>query len=112
MVNELMEQGFKHRTAASTAMNDVSSRSHTVFTIQVHQQHFIASKKGQDAETWGTVSRRQLESRHSLLPLITPRHSLQRTQIYLSAQREQLKSLANKLKRQRMSHNNVQLPEH
>jgi kinesin family protein 13 len=48
MVNELMEQGFKNRTTASTAMNDASSRSHAVFTIKVHQQRFIASKKGAD----------------------------------------------------------------
>lgn len=37
--------GFKNRTTAATAMNDTSSRSHAVFTMQVKQETLAADKK-------------------------------------------------------------------
>jgi hypothetical protein len=37
-VDDLMDQGFSARTVGSTAMNAESSRSHSVFTIKVHQK--------------------------------------------------------------------------
>ena len=37
-VEKLMAQGQQHRSVASTQMNAVSSRSHSVFTIKLHQQ--------------------------------------------------------------------------
>lgn len=36
-VEELMEAGNINRTTASTGMNDVSSRSHAIFTINFTQ---------------------------------------------------------------------------
>lgn len=36
-VEELMEAGNINRTTASTSMNDVSSRSHAIFTINFTQ---------------------------------------------------------------------------
>ncbi|XP_028297906.1 kinesin-like protein KIF16B isoform X2 [Gouania willdenowi] len=41
-VEELMEAGNIHRTTASTGMNDVSSRSHAIFTIKFTQAKFDA----------------------------------------------------------------------
>ncbi|XP_062243343.1 kinesin-like protein KIF16B isoform X1 [Platichthys flesus] len=41
-VEELMEAGNIHRTTASTGMNDVSSRSHAIFTINFTQAKFDA----------------------------------------------------------------------
>ena len=41
-VEELMTAGNSNRTTASTAMNDVSSRSHAIFTLyftQVNSTH-------------------------------------------------------------------------
>ncbi|XP_065310731.2 kinesin-like protein KIF16B isoform X1 [Dermacentor albipictus] len=40
-VEELMARGNAHRTTASTAMNDVSSRSHAIFTLNFTQAKFI-----------------------------------------------------------------------
>uniref|UniRef100_A0A131YJ83 Kinesin family member 16B n=1 Tax=Rhipicephalus appendiculatus TaxID=34631 RepID=A0A131YJ83_RHIAP len=40
-VEELMARGNSHRTTASTAMNDVSSRSHAIFTLNFTQAKFI-----------------------------------------------------------------------
>lgn len=34
-INSLMEQGQKMRTVGATAMNETSSRSHSIFTIVV-----------------------------------------------------------------------------
>ena len=34
----LMKQGNKMRTAAATEMNAQSSRSHSIFTIKIHQK--------------------------------------------------------------------------
>lgn len=34
-INRLMEQGQKMRTVGATAMNQTSSRSHSIFTIVV-----------------------------------------------------------------------------
>lgn len=43
-VERLMKMGDVHRTTASTKMNDTSSRSHAVFTIQLKQiQHSLLS---------------------------------------------------------------------
>jgi hypothetical protein len=47
-INNLMEEGFKNRTTAATAMNDTSSRSHAVFTMQVVQEILAASKTSDD----------------------------------------------------------------
>eukprot|EP01147_Barroeca_monosierra_P002043 gene2043-5113_t len=46
---QLMEEGNKSRTVASTKMNSVSSRSHAVFTIFLTQQQFdpLTKHKGQ-----------------------------------------------------------------
>ena len=38
-------EGFKNRTTAATAMNNTSSRSHAVFTMQVKQETLAADKK-------------------------------------------------------------------
>ncbi|KAK8758441.1 hypothetical protein V5799_003929 [Amblyomma americanum] len=40
-VEELMARGNSHRTTACTAMNDVSSRSHAIFTLNFTQAKFI-----------------------------------------------------------------------
>jgi kinesin family protein 1/kinesin family protein 3/17 len=37
-LNQLIEQGFEHRSTAATKMNDVSSRSHCIFVIKLHQK--------------------------------------------------------------------------
>ncbi|CAM9798826.1 unnamed protein product [Ectocarpus sp. 4 AP-2014] len=37
-MQRLIDQGMASRTVGSTAMNDTSSRSHSVFTIKVHQK--------------------------------------------------------------------------
>ena len=42
-IAELMEQGNVNRTTAATNMNDVSSRSHAIFTIVFTQVSFIQS---------------------------------------------------------------------
>lgn len=39
-VQELMTRGNSHRTTAATAMNDVSSRSHAIFTLTFSQANF------------------------------------------------------------------------
>lgn len=36
---ELLQRGLKYRQVASTKMNDFSSRSHTVFTINLYKEH-------------------------------------------------------------------------
>ncbi|KAM7299453.1 kinesin-like protein KIF16B [Ixodes scapularis] len=40
-VQELMARGNAHRTTASTAMNDTSSRSHAIFTLNFTQAKFV-----------------------------------------------------------------------
>lgn len=40
-VQELMARGNSHRTTASTAMNDTSSRSHAIFTLNFTQAKFV-----------------------------------------------------------------------
>ncbi|CAM9812948.1 unnamed protein product [Ectocarpus fasciculatus] len=37
-MQRLIDQGMASRTVGSTAMNDTSSRSHSVFTVKVHQK--------------------------------------------------------------------------
>jgi hypothetical protein len=37
-VQDLIDQGMATRTIASTNMNDQSSRSHSIFTIKIHQK--------------------------------------------------------------------------
>jgi hypothetical protein len=37
-LEKLQMQGMKHRTVGATSMNDTSSRSHSIFTITVHQK--------------------------------------------------------------------------
>ncbi|KAH8306623.1 hypothetical protein KR044_000212, partial [Drosophila immigrans] len=41
---KLLQQGALARTTASTKMNDLSSRSHAVFTLFVRRQHVLESK--------------------------------------------------------------------
>ncbi|CCH58513.1 hypothetical protein TBLA_0A07230 [Henningerozyma blattae CBS 6284] len=36
---KLLQKGLRHRKVASTKMNDVSSRSHTIFTITLYKEH-------------------------------------------------------------------------
>ncbi|CCE65602.1 hypothetical protein TPHA_0M00240 [Tetrapisispora phaffii CBS 4417] len=36
---QLLQKGLKYRQVASTKMNDVSSRSHTIFTINLYKEH-------------------------------------------------------------------------
>lgn len=38
-INRLMEQGHKMRTVGATAMNETSSRSHSIFTIVIEINH-------------------------------------------------------------------------
>jgi kinesin family protein 16B len=40
LTQELMVRGNNHRTTASTNMNDVSSRSHAIFTVMFVQAGF------------------------------------------------------------------------
>jgi len=37
-LNQMIEQGFEHRSTAATKMNDASSRSHCIFVIRLHQK--------------------------------------------------------------------------
>lgn len=37
-LNQMIEQGFEHRSTAATKMNDASSRSHCIFVIKLHQK--------------------------------------------------------------------------
>ncbi|CAK0805515.1 unnamed protein product, partial [Prorocentrum cordatum] len=37
-LQNVLEKGFEHRQTASTKMNDVSSRSHCIFVIKLHQK--------------------------------------------------------------------------
>merc|ERR1719456_1265429 len=37
-LNQMIEQGFEHRSTAATKMNDTSSRSHCIFIIKLHQK--------------------------------------------------------------------------
>merc|ERR1719201_13230 len=37
-LNQMIEQGFEHRSTAATKMNDASSRSHCIFIIRLHQK--------------------------------------------------------------------------
>ncbi|KAM8715426.1 hypothetical protein ACLKA7_002474 [Drosophila subpalustris] len=51
---KLLQQGALARTTASTKMNDLSSRSHAVFTLFVRRQHLLESKNSftdNDVET-------------------------------------------------------------
>ena len=41
-IQELMDLGNDNRTTAATGMNDTSSRSHAVFTIEFKQASFVA----------------------------------------------------------------------
>ena len=42
-VEELMDAGNINRTTAATGMNDVSSRSHAIFTIKFTQVRVVVS---------------------------------------------------------------------
>ena len=48
-IHDLMEEGNKARTVASTNMNETSSRSHAVFTI-IFTQHKLDEASGLTAE--------------------------------------------------------------
>lgn len=48
-VEELMEAGNINRTTASTGMNDVSSRSHAIFTINFTQVGNDTAASGSDS---------------------------------------------------------------
>ena len=37
-IQHTLDQGMRHRTVASTQMNSESSRSHSIFTIKIHQK--------------------------------------------------------------------------
>jgi kinesin family protein 5 len=47
-VYEIMKQGNNHRTVASTAMNETSSRSHSIFMMNISQNNLddFSSKSG------------------------------------------------------------------
>lgn len=45
-VEELMEAGNINRTTAATGMNDVSSRSHAIFTIKFTQVRQLLGRGG------------------------------------------------------------------
>jgi hypothetical protein len=51
----LMQQGLASRRVGTTAMNDSSSRSHSVFTIKVHRRKINASS-GQATSTFASVN--------------------------------------------------------
>lgn len=44
-MQRLIDQGMASRTVGSTAMNDTSSRSHSVFTVKVRRDYFDVNKQ-------------------------------------------------------------------
>ncbi|XP_065833404.1 kinesin-like protein KIF16B [Oscarella lobularis] len=52
-IQALMEKGNETRTTASTNMNDVSSRSHAIFTVKYSQARFV---KGMPSETTSRIN--------------------------------------------------------
>jgi kinesin family protein 1/kinesin family protein 3/17 len=44
-MQSIIDQGMESRTVATTQMNDVSSRSHSVFTIKIHQKDLSDESK-------------------------------------------------------------------
>lgn len=55
-VEELMEAGNINRTTASTGMNDVSSRSHAIFTINFTQVSRTSTVTGVSADVSWSVT--------------------------------------------------------
>lgn len=44
-MQRLIDQGMASRTVGSTAMNDTSSRSHSVFTVKVRPDHAVVNNR-------------------------------------------------------------------
>jgi hypothetical protein len=44
-LNQIIEQGFAHRSTAATKMNDASSRSHCMFVVKLHQKDSVNESK-------------------------------------------------------------------
>ena len=55
-VNDLMNEGLANRTTHGTKMNAQSSRSHSVFTIEIIQQLSVAGEAGKPLTEAGTKS--------------------------------------------------------
>ncbi|XP_063222786.1 kinesin-like protein Klp98A isoform X2 [Bacillus rossius redtenbacheri] len=84
-IAELMEQGNDQRTTASTNMNDVSSRSHAIFTITfvqagfsndlptetVSKIHLVDLAGSERADTSGATGQRLMEGAHINKSLVT-----------------------------------------
>jgi hypothetical protein len=59
-VEKLMEQGHRSRTVGSTKMNAVSSRSHSVFTLKVHQREVVEQEGGEAGGEKGVFAKLNL----------------------------------------------------
>ncbi|XP_069675474.1 kinesin-like protein Klp98A isoform X2 [Periplaneta americana] len=84
-IQELMTQGNNHRTTASTNMNDVSSRSHAIFTVMFVQAgfsnnmpseteskvHLVDLAGSERADSSGATGQRLKEGAHINKSLVT-----------------------------------------
>ncbi|XP_074037348.1 kinesin-like protein 98A isoform X2 [Leptinotarsa decemlineata] len=84
-IQECMERGNSHRTTAATNMNDVSSRSHAIFTITfvqagysegvpretVSKIHLVDLAGSERADSTGAVGQRLKEGAHINKSLVT-----------------------------------------
>ena len=73
LLQECMVRGNTHRTTASTNMNDVSSRSHAIFTITFVQAGF--NENNMPSETVSKVHLVDLAGRYEIAKFLAPIHA-------------------------------------